>query len=81
MPFQFCDIAVNLLDHMFKGSYREKQKHPNDVLTVLNRAKKVGVEKFIITGFFHISVLYNLVSADYCSLLTRLHSLRINCSL
>eukprot|EP00051_Salpingoeca_urceolata_P020500 m.308308 g.308308 ORF g.308308 m.308308 type:complete len:151 (+) comp19631_c1_seq12:246-698(+) len=45
-----CDIAVNLTDPMFRGSYRGKQKHEDDLDLVLARAEEAGVSQMMITG-------------------------------
>eukprot|EP00942_MAST-04A_sp_MAST-4A-sp1_P012232 g12232.t1 len=44
------DSGANLLDPMFRGIYREKQKHEDDFNIMLQRAFDVGVEKIIITS-------------------------------
>ena len=44
------DIGANLLDPMFRGIYREKQRHEDDFNLVLKRGFDLGVEKIIITS-------------------------------
>ena len=49
-PYRFCDIGLNLMDHMYKGIYRGKVRHENDLFQVLKRGKQYGVHKSILTG-------------------------------
>lgn len=50
MGWDLIDIACNLTDGMFRGVYAGKQRHEDDLLGVLMRAKRNGVQKIIITG-------------------------------
>lgn len=47
---KLVDIGANLLDPMFQGSYRDKQRHPADLLAVLQRAKDAGVSGIMVTA-------------------------------
>lgn len=47
---KMIDIAANLTDPMFKGIYRGKHVHQNDLHLVIQRAKDIGLENIIITG-------------------------------
>lgn len=47
---ELIDIGANLMDDMFKGVYRNKQRHPGDLDAVLERAASSGVRKIIITS-------------------------------
>ncbi|KAJ1656530.1 hypothetical protein IWQ61_003908 [Dispira simplex] len=47
---KLIEIGVNLTDPVFRGVYRDKQAHPDDLDQVLERARKVGVHKMIVTG-------------------------------
>lgn len=48
--YKFIDIAVNLTDPMFRGVYRGKQVHDDDLDLVIQRAKDCGMQKMIVTG-------------------------------
>ncbi|VDB99591.1 unnamed protein product [Peniophora sp. CBMAI 1063] len=47
---RFIDIGVNLTDPLFRGSYRGRQKHRDDLMDVLERSRKAGVKSMIVTG-------------------------------
>lgn len=46
----FVDIGANLVDPMYQGSYREKQRHEADLDAVLQRAWDNHLDKIIITA-------------------------------
>ncbi|ORX37935.1 hypothetical protein BD324DRAFT_645413 [Kockovaella imperatae] len=50
MASRYIDIAVNLTDPQWSGSYHGKQRHPSDIEQVLSRAKRAGVQRILITG-------------------------------
>ncbi|KAI8057864.1 putative deoxyribonuclease TATDN1 [Syncephalis plumigaleata] len=50
MTFKLFDIAVNLVDPMFRGIYRGKHVHLDDLKQVIKRAKDIGVHHMMITG-------------------------------
>lgn len=49
MP-QITDIAVNLTDPVFRGIYRGKSKHTDDMHMILSRAFNAAVNAMVITG-------------------------------
>ena len=49
-PFEFFDIAANMCDEEFQGIYHDKKYHESDVDEVLERAKKMGVKKFLFAS-------------------------------
>ncbi|KAJ6015194.1 Deoxyribonuclease Tat-D [Penicillium herquei] len=47
---RYVDIGINLSDPMFSGTYHGKQAHECDLDDVIQRARDVGCEKFMVTG-------------------------------
>ncbi|PHH75785.1 hypothetical protein CDD80_2068 [Ophiocordyceps camponoti-rufipedis] len=47
---RYIDIGINLTDPMYSGIYNDKERHPDDVRAVIERASKVGCSKLIVTG-------------------------------
>ncbi|KAJ2656868.1 hypothetical protein IWW48_004792 [Coemansia sp. RSA 1200] len=47
---QIIDIGANLTDPVFRGKYRGKQAHDDDLGIVLQRARAAGVERMMVTG-------------------------------
>lgn len=50
VPFRFIDIGVNLTDPMYQGEYNDSKKHEPDLDDVLDRSRRHGLQKLIITG-------------------------------
>ena len=48
--FRFFDIAANLADGQFSGTYNGKQYHESDIDDVIQRARDVGCERLLIVG-------------------------------
>jgi TatD DNase family protein len=44
----FIDIAANLTDDMFQGTYHEKKRHESDLELVIERAKNAHCDKMIV---------------------------------
>ncbi|KAJ5081987.1 Deoxyribonuclease Tat-D [Penicillium argentinense] len=49
-PLRYVDIGINLSDPMFQGHYHGKKAHDGDLDDVIQRAKDIGCEKFMVTG-------------------------------
>ncbi|CAK47903.1 3'-5'-exodeoxyribonuclease [Aspergillus niger CBS 101883] len=49
-PIRYVDIGINLSDPVFSGSYHGKQVHDNDLDDIVQRAKDIGCQKFMVTG-------------------------------
>lgn len=47
---RYIDIGINLADPIFRGRYGGKQRHPDDLAAVVQRARDVGCTKLIATG-------------------------------
>ncbi|MES1914038.1 MAG: hypothetical protein MHM6MM_006172 [Cercozoa sp. M6MM] len=47
---QFIDVGVNILDGMFRGNYRGRQRHEDDLDLVLERSWEHGCTHLIITA-------------------------------
>ncbi|KAL4798855.1 hypothetical protein BDV19DRAFT_402164 [Aspergillus venezuelensis] len=47
---RYVDIGINLSDPVFKGNYHGKQVHDDDMDDIVQRAKDVGCQKFMVTG-------------------------------
>ena len=47
---RLIDIGCNLTDPMFRGVYRGKRYHADDLGAVLRRAGGAGVEKVVVTA-------------------------------
>ncbi|OLN92059.1 Deoxyribonuclease Tat-D 1 [Colletotrichum chlorophyti] len=47
---RYIDIGINLADPIFRGLHHGKQRHPDDLDAVINRAREVGCSKLIVTG-------------------------------
>lgn len=45
-----AQIGINFTDPVYRGSYHDKQVHHEDLDKVIQRAVKVGVKKFMVTG-------------------------------
>jgi TatD DNase family protein len=60
--YSFFDIATNLCDDQFKGIYHGKKYHEEDYEEVLERAKNIGVKKFIFSAgsIEDINISYDL---------------------
>lgn len=46
----FDQIGINLSDPVFRGEYHGRQVHDSDMDDIIQRARDVGCEKFMVTG-------------------------------
>ncbi|CCH60308.1 hypothetical protein TBLA_0C05120 [Henningerozyma blattae CBS 6284] len=60
---RYYDIAVNLTDPMFRGIYRGKQRHSNDMQNVLKRCSLVNIKQILVTGS---SIVETKEAIDIC---------------
>ena len=49
-PPRFVDIGANLLDDMYRGTYRGKPRHEADLDDVLQRAWEGGLDRIVVTA-------------------------------
>ncbi|KAJ1988181.1 hypothetical protein EDC05_005446 [Coemansia umbellata] len=47
---KIIDIGANLTDPVFRGKYRGKQAHEDDMVYILDRARSAGVVGMMVTG-------------------------------
>ncbi|KAL4985380.1 hypothetical protein BDW68DRAFT_179820 [Aspergillus falconensis] len=47
---RYVDIGINLSDPVFQGNYHGKQVHESDLDDIVQRARNVGCQKFMVTG-------------------------------
>jgi len=51
MPWLILDqIGINLSDPVFRGEYHGRQVHDSDMDDIIQRARDIGCEKFMVTG-------------------------------
>lgn len=43
-------IGINLSDPVFSGEYHGRQVHDNDMDDIIDRARNMGCQKFMVTG-------------------------------
>ncbi|OAA60928.1 deoxyribonuclease [Niveomyces insectorum RCEF 264] len=47
---RYVDIGINLADPIYRGRYYGKQRHPDDLAGVIQRAREVGCTRLLVTG-------------------------------
>ncbi|KAL5000729.1 hypothetical protein BDV10DRAFT_161893 [Aspergillus recurvatus] len=50
LTLRYVDIGINLSDPVFQGNYHGKQVHESDLDDIIQRARDVGCQKFMVTG-------------------------------
>jgi TatD DNase family protein len=50
LKLRYADVGINLGDPVFRGNYRGKQAHEDDLESVVQRALDVGCTKLMVTG-------------------------------
>lgn len=63
---EYVDIGCNLTDPQYRGVYRDKQKHKEDLLTVLKRGADVGVTRMVITCGIEEDIVAARTLANSC---------------
>ncbi|KAG9677791.1 Mg-dependent DNase, partial [Aureobasidium melanogenum] len=74
---QYADVAVTATAKEFAGIYRNKQYHPPDFASVLERAESAGVKKVMLTGMSSSDIAFDADIArsrpSHCSITVGVH--------
>ncbi|KAH0145179.1 Mg-dependent DNase, partial [Aureobasidium melanogenum] len=74
---QYADVAVTATAKEFAGIYRNKQYHPPDFASVLERAESAGVQKVMLTGMSSSDIAFDADIArsrpSHCSITVGVH--------
>lgn len=68
---KIIEIAANLTDPVYQGTYYGKTVHTPDIINVIQRAKNVGVTKIMVTGG---SLTESSLALNMCQLDSSLYS-------